>query len=106
MLMCDSYCMTTVTDWIARTSETFEAGYPVVYCRACNDFGYQDERPDGNVAGRHGGRSDATPYGKTVVLYCDLHAKVLDKDRVVKRYTSAAESVNSDMWAHFDNIQH
>lgn len=106
MLMCDSYTITTVVDWIARTTETFEAGYPVVYCRACQDFGYQDERPDGNVAGRHGGRSDVSPYGKTVVLYCDLHAKVLDKTRVVKRYTSAAESENSDMWGHFDNIQH
>ena len=40
------------------------------------------------------------------MLYCDLHAKAIDKEKVVKKYTSVAESENSDMWAHFDDIQH
>jgi len=106
MLMCDSYTVRTVTDWVARTTQTFETGYPVVYCRACNDWNYEDVKPDGNVAGRHGGQSTVEPYGKTVVLYCDLHTRVLPKSKVIKRYSTAAESVNADMWAHFDNIPH
>ncbi len=106
MLLCDSYTISTVTDFIARTTETFEAGYPVVYCRACGDFNYTGVMPDGNVAGRHGGRSNSQPYGKTTVLYCDMHARAIAKDTVIRRYSSPSQSGHGDMWAHFDTLQH
>ena len=81
-----------------------ENGYPVVYCRACGNYNYAGARPDGNIAGRHGGRSDVAPYGKSTILYCDMHARAVDKNYVTQPYSSRAESKNGDLWAHFDNI--
>ena len=100
MLACDSYTM----EFDSETRRTMEAGYPVVYCRACGPFSYQGVMADGNVGGRHGGRSNTRPWGKTVVLFCDVHVKACDKDSVTQEYSSAAASRNSDMWAHFDHL--
>lgn len=101
MLMCDDYTM----EMNPSTFTIVECGYPVVYCRACGDYNYAGCTPDGNVAGRHGGRSNAQPYGKTVVLYADLHSKVWNKEYVIQKYSTRAASGNDDMWAHFDKIQ-
>ncbi len=106
MLACDNY--TIVVD---ATGAPVECGYPVVYCRCTkgstgHSYNYTDQMPDGNVAGRHGGRSNIPPYGKTVVLYCDIHTKAWPKEYVTQEYGSREESKNMDLWAHFDSIQH
>jgi len=107
MLLGESYCMTDIRVNAADPPRLVECGYPVVYCRCtqCAAHSYQDELPDGNVGGRHGGRSDSRPYGKTVVLYCDIHVKVWPKEYVTQPYDSLAESKNGDLWAHYDSIE-
>jgi hypothetical protein len=108
LLVCDSYTIETDPN---NPALQVECGYPVVYCEcvkgptAHSYPPYSGQRTDGNVAGRHGGRSDAKPYGKTVVLYCDLHTRAWPKEYVMQEYSSRQESNNSDIWGHFDNIQ-
>jgi prepilin-type N-terminal cleavage/methylation domain-containing protein len=116
MLLCDSYTIDSSTG--------AEVGYPEVMCRCTgpNDqipgheqaapngwfSDYQDRKADGNIGGRHGGISDEhspNSWGKTVVLYCDLHVNVWPKQYVEQQYNSLAESRNYDIWGHFDNIQ-
>lgn len=101
LLMADSY----TTNYDLQTRSWVEEGYPVIYCRACGNFNYAGVMPDGNIAGRHGGRSDSQPYGKSILLFCDLHAKAVTKESAIRKYNSVAASGHSDMWAHFDNIQ-
>lgn len=105
VLMCDSYVK--ITDDSGRI---VEVGFPVVYCRCTKGSSacvIKDTYalPDGNIGGRHGGNSDTQPWGKTVVLYCDMHTRAHQKDYVAKEYGSVAESGNNDMWAHFDKIE-
>lgn len=108
MLMCDSYTMEI--DTANRSTTPLECGYPVVYCRCTkgptgHSFNYAGLRDDGNMGGRHGGSSSAKPWGKTVVLYCDLHVRAWPKEYVAQEYGSREESKNMDLWAHFDGIQ-
>ena len=106
MLMCDDYTMGTNPDGVV-----VECGFPVVYCRCTRGstghaWSYTAQyMPDGNIAGRHGGQSNKRPWGKTVVLYCDLHAKTWSKEYVAQEYSSLTDCKNGDMWGHFDNIQ-
>lgn len=106
MLMCDDYTMD-----IDRDGKLVECGFPVVYCRCTggptpHTWTYnRPYMPDGNIAGRHGGQSNSKPWGKTVVLYCDLHAKIWPKEYVAQEYSSLADCKNGDIWGHFDNIQ-
>jgi len=100
MLLCDDY----------KLEGSVEVGFPVVYCRGPgHGWTYDTTRylPDGNIAGRHGGVSDyksPSSWGKTVVLYCDQHAKLWPKEYVTQEYSTLAESRSNDMWGHFDNI--
>lgn len=102
MLACDSYTMEK--DLVINRGGYYEVGYPVVYC-PLHGYNYSGVQEDGNVAGRHGGSSNVKPWGKTVVLYCDLHTRAWPKEYVVQKYDSKASSKNNDMWGHFDNIQ-
>jgi prepilin-type N-terminal cleavage/methylation domain-containing protein len=105
MLLCDDYTMDR-----DPAGNLVECGFPVVYCRCTggatgHSWSYTAQyMPDGNIAGRHGGQSNRKPWGKTVVLYCDMHAKNYPKEYVAQEYTSLADCKNDDMWGHFDNI--
>jgi prepilin-type N-terminal cleavage/methylation domain-containing protein len=98
MMICDSYTY----DYDVN-HELVVAGMPCVYCRCTKgptghswNYGLV-YRPDGNVAGRHDGR--------TVVLYVDEHVRAWKKEYVTHEYDSVADSGNNDMWGHFDNIR-
>lgn len=105
MMLCDAYTQEGPN----------EVGYPVVYCRGPHtgtpyDLTTQKNQytPDGGIAGRHGGISDwrnPAAWGKTVVLYCDLHVRPWPKQYVEQRYSTLAESRNMDIFGHFDDIQ-
>lgn len=107
MLLCDAYTM----EFFMSTRTLAECGFGVVYCRGthgsnpCNwSYGNQYIE-DGNVAGRHAGNSNKLPYGKTTVLYLDLHAKVWPKEYMIQEYGDMSDCRNGDPWAHCDNIQ-
>ena len=109
MLACDCYTMAD-PDNPNNPQVLVECGYAFAYCRCTKGatghawtYGKQ-YMPDGNIAGRHGGSSSARPYGKTVVIYLDLHTRAWPKEYLTQEYGSRDESKNSDIWGHFDNI--